>query len=205
MEAVRAFDENVVAYAESEGVESLQKAISSYFRRYDMDFGKEHIMVTDGGSEALSMVFHSILNEGDEVIIAEPFYTNYHNFVTAAGGVIAPITTKAEDGYDYARRELIESAITDRTRAICCTPPGNPTGRVLSKEDMKLIGDVARDHDLWIISDEVYREFVYDGKKPASFGMLDEFSDRVIIVDSVSKRFSSCGARIGCIVSKTKT
>ncbi len=205
MEAVRAFDENVVAYAESEGVESLQKAISSYFRRYDMDFGKEHIMVTDGGSEALSMVFHSILNEGDEVIIAEPFYTNYHNFVTAAGGVIAPITTKAEDGYDYARRELIESAITDRTRAICCTTPGNPTGRVLSKEDMKLIGDVARDHDLWIISDEVYREFVYDGKKPASFGMLDEFSDRVIIVDSVSKRFSSCGARIGCIVSKTKT
>lgn len=204
MEAVRAFDENVVAYAESEGVESLQKAISSYFRRYGMDFGKEHIMVTDGGSEALSMVFHSILNEGDEVIIAEPFYTNYHNFVTAAGGVIAPITTKAEDGYDYARRELIESAITDRTRAICCTTPGNPTGRVLSKEDMKLIGDVARDHDLWIISDEVYREFVYDGKKPASFGMLDEFSDRVIIVDSVSKRFSSCGARIGCIVSKNE-
>ncbi|HIU26502.1 MAG TPA: pyridoxal phosphate-dependent aminotransferase [Candidatus Copromorpha excrementigallinarum] len=202
MEAVKSFDEKIVAYAESEGTESLQRAISEYFKRYGIDFKKEEIMVTDGGSEALSMIFHSILDEGDEVLIAEPFYTNYHNFVTAAGGKIVPLTAKAEDGYDYAKKELIEGAITEKTRAICCTSPGNPTGRVLSEEDMRLIGELAQKHDLWIISDEVYREFVYDGKRITSFGAMKEFSDRVIIADSISKRFSACGARIGCIASK---
>ena len=202
MEAIRQFDKKVVAYSESGGETVLQDAISKYFRQYDMDFERKDIIITSGGSEALNMIFTSILNPGDEVLIAEPFYTNYHTFVTASGGKVVPLTTKAEDGYDFAKKDLIESAITDRTKAICCISPGNPTGRVLTLADMKLIGEIAIKHDLWIIADEVYREFAYDNRPVTSFGMLPELQDRVIIVDSVSKRFSACGARIGCIVSR---
>jgi aspartate aminotransferase len=169
-----------------------------------MDMNVDDIIITNGGSEALNMVFTSILNFGDEVIVPEPFYTNYHTFITASGGKIVPITTAAEDGYNFAKKELIEQAITDKTKAICCVSPGNPTGRVVTREDMELIGTIAREHDLWIISDEVYREFVYDGREAASFGMLEDLADRVIIVDSVSKRFSACGARVGCVVSKNQ-
>ena len=169
-----------------------------------MDFERDEVMVTNGGSEALTMVFNSILDPGDEIITAEPFYANYQTFVTTADGVIVPMTTRAEDGYDYADAELIESAITDKTRAIICTSPGNPTGRVLSMDDIRLIGELAIKHDLWIVADEVYREFAYDGKDITSFGMVPEIRDRVILIDSVSKRFSACGARVGCIVSKNK-
>lgn len=204
MEAIKQFDKKVVAYAESGGVTVLQDAISDYFKKYNMNFDKSNILITNGGSEALTMIFMSLLNPGDEVIIPEPFYTNYHTFATSVSGSVVPITTKAEEGYDYAKRELIEPAITERTKAICCISPGNPTGRVLSREDMELIGEIAKEHDLWIIADEVYREFVYDNREVTSFGMLDDLKDRVIIVDSVSKRFSACGARIGCIISKNE-
>lgn len=204
LESVKDFDEKIVAYSESGGVAELQDAIVNYFKAYNMDFERDEIMITNGGSEALSMVFTSIFDPDDEIIMAEPFYSNYHTFVTAAGGKIVPITTKAEDGYDFASKELIEAAITDRTKAICCTSPGNPTGRVLTLDEMKLIGEVAVKHDLWIIADEVYREFVYDNEEATSFGMLPELQDRVIIIDSISKRFSACGARIGCLVSKNK-
>lgn len=200
--AVRDFDEKVLAYSESGGEMALQDAICEYMRSYDMEFRRDDIMITNGGSEALSMIFTSILDPEDEVIIAEPFYSNYHTFVTAAGGNIRPITTNAEDGYDYAKKDLIEKSITGRTKAICCITPGNPTGRVLSIEDMKLIGEIAIEHDLWIISDEVYREFAYDGRGIASFGMIPELQDRVVIIDSVSKRFSACGARVGFLISK---
>ena len=159
-------------------------------------------MITNGGSEALSMVFTCILDPGDNVLLAEPFYSNYRTFVTAAGGEIVPITTRAEDGYDYAEKELIESAITDKTKAICCITPGNPTGRTLSFDDMKLISSIAAEHDLWIIADEVYREFAYDGRDITSFGMLPDIQDRLIIIDSVSKRFSACGARVGTLITK---
>ena len=182
----------------------LQDAICDYFKAYGMDFERDEVMVTNGGSEALTMVFNSILDPGDEIITAEPFYANYQTFVTTADGVIVPMTTRAEDGYDYADAELIESAITDKTRAIICTSPGNPTGRVLSMDDIRLIGELAIKHDLWIVADEVYREFAYDGKDITSFGMVPEIRDRVILIDSVSKRFSACGARVGCIVSKNK-
>lgn len=202
IEAIKNYHEKVVAYAESAGDSILQYAICRYFTKYGIHFDPENILITNGGSEALSMVFTTILDEGDEIITPEPFYTNYHTFITAAGGKIVPITTKAEEGYAYANRELIEASITPKTRAICCISPGNPTGRVLSLEDMKLIGEIAKEHDLWIIADEVYREFVYDGHDVTSFGMLKEFEDRVIIADSISKRFSACGARIGCIISK---
>lgn len=202
MEAIQNFEKKVIAYSESGGETVLQDAISNYFKNYGMDYGRKDIMITNGGSEALNMVFTTILDPDDEVLIAEPFYTNYHTFVTAVGGKVVPLTTKAEDGYDFAKKDLIEAAITPKTKAICCISPGNPTGRVLTLEDMRLIGDIAREHDLWIISDEVYRDFVFDNRKVVSFGMLTDIADRVIIIDSVSKRFSACGARIGCAVSK---
>ncbi len=202
LEAVKNFDRRVVAYSESGGETILQDAIIGYFERYGMHFSRKNMIITNGGSEALNMIFTAILNSGDEVLIAEPFYTNYRTFVAAAGGKVVPITTSAEDGYDFCRKDEIEKLITPKTRAICCITPGNPTGRVMTLDDMKLIGEIAREHDLWIVADEVYREFVYDGGDIASFGMLDELADRVIIVDSVSKRFSACGARIGCAVCK---
>ena len=205
IDAIRNFDKKVIAYAESGGTTALQDSMIEYFKNNGMTFDRSEIMVTNGGSEALTMVFTAILDQDDEVLIPEPFYTNYHTFVTMAGGKIVPLTTKAEDGYDFAKPELIEAAITPKTRAICCTSPGNPTGRVLTLEDMRMIGEIARKHDLWIISDEVYREFVYDGGTAASFGMLPEYQDRVILVESISKRFSACGARIGSILSKSET
>ncbi|MEG0918500.1 MAG: pyridoxal phosphate-dependent aminotransferase [Anaerovoracaceae bacterium] len=202
MDAVRNFDKKVIAYAESQGIPELQDAIVDYFKQYNMNYTRDNVIVTAGGSEALTLIFTAILNEGEEVLIPEPFYTNYHTFATAAGGKVVPITTKAEDGYHYAKREQIEAAITPNTRAICCISPGNPTGAVLTLDEIKLIGDIAKEHNLFIIADEVYREFAYDGREATSFGMIDEIADNVIIVDSVSKRFSACGARIGCIVTK---
>ena len=204
MDAIRNYENKVIAYAESGGITDLQDAVSDYFKTYGMNIGRENMIVTTGGSEALTMTFLSILNEGDEVLIAEPFYTNYHTFATSAGGKVVPITTKAEEGYHYATREQIEPLITEKTKAICCINPGNPTGTVLTKEEMKLIGDIAKEHDLWIIADEVYREFVYDGKEMSSFGSFKEAEQNVIIVDSVSKRFSACGARIGSIACKNE-
>lgn len=204
MEAIRNFDERVIAYAESGGVTMLQDAISGYFKQYNMDFGRENIIVTNGGSEALSMTFISLLNPGDDVLIPEPFYTNYHTFVSMAGGSVVPITTTPEEGYHYADAAKIEAAITPNTKAICCISPGNPTGNVLTLEEMKIIGEVAKKHDLWIVADEVYREFAYDNREVTSFGMLADLEDRVILIDSVSKRFSACGARIGCIAAKNQ-
>ena len=203
-DAIDNFDQKVIAYAESGGVTDLLDAMISYMKRdFGMEYERKDVLITNGGSEALVLAFTAVLNPGDEVIIAEPFYTNYNTFCNEVSGVIVPITTNAEDGYNWAKRDLIEAAITPKTKAICCLSPGNPTGRVLTLEDMKLIGEIAKEHDLWIISDEVYREFAYDGEAH-SFGQLDEIADRVIIVDSVSKRWSACGARIGAVICKNK-
>ncbi len=204
MDSIRTFKESVIKYAESGGVVELQDAVIEYYKKYGMNYDRSNMIVTNGGSEALTMAFLSIINPGEEVLIAEPFYTNYHTFLTTAGGKIVPITTKAEDGFSYATREQIEPLITEKTRAICCISPGNPTGNVLTLDEMKLIGEIAKEHDLYIIADEVYREFAYDDRKVTSFGMIPELEDRVIIIDSVSKRYSACGARIGLIISKNK-
>ncbi len=204
MDAIQSFDQNVIAYAESDGMTVLQDAVSAYFKQYGMDYGREDMIITNGGSEALIMIFISLLNPKDEVLIPEPFYTNYHTFATMADGVIVPITTTPEEGYHYADAEKIEALITPRTKAICCINPGNPTGTILTMDEMKLIGEIAKKHDLWIITDEVYREFAYDGRAVTSFGMLKDLEDRVIVVDSVSKRFSACGARIGCLLTKNR-
>ena len=204
MQAIKSFDEAVIKYAESGGLTSLQDSVIDYFKQYDMHYDRKDMIVTNGGSEALTMAFLALVNPGEEVLIAEPFYTNYHSFLTTAGGKVVPITTKAEDGFTYATREQIEPLINDKTRAICCISPGNPTGNVLTLEEMKLIGEIAKEHDLFIIADEVYREFAYDDRELTSFGMIPEIADRVIIIDSVSKRFSACGARIGLLISKNE-
>ena len=202
-EAIDRFDQKVIAYAESGGVTELLDAMIYYMKRdYDMHYTRNNIMITNGGSEALILAFTALLNPGDEALIAEPFYTNYNTFCNEVSGKLVPLTTSAEDGYNWAKRDLIEAAITPKTKAICALSPGNPTGRVLTMEDMRLIGDIAKEHDLWIISDEVYREFVYDGGEAHSFGQLDDIADRVVIIDSVSKRYSACGARIGALISK---
>lgn len=202
--AVKGFDEEVLAYANSQGVAELLDALAGYYKRIGLDFERKNLLVTDGGSEAINMLMTAILDEGDEVIMAEPFYTNYKTFVGQAGGKVVAIPTTAEDGYQYAVKEKIENVITPKTKAICIINPGNPTGKVLTKDEMKLIVDIVLAHDLFIIADEVYREFVYDGKEMTTFGSFKEAEQNVIIVDSVSKRFSACGARIGSIASKNE-
>lgn len=204
MEAVRSFDSEVLAYAESGGLVQLQDAIANYFKRFDMDIERKDVLITNGGSEALSMIYTCLLDYGDEVLVPEPFYTNYQTFIASAGGKVVPITTSAEEGYRFAFADRIEKVITDKTRAISLVNPGNPTGTILTRDEMQIIADVAKKHDLWIIADEVYREFAYDGREMTSFGQLEDVKERVIIVDSISKRFSACGARIGCIVSKNE-
>ncbi len=203
-EAVKGFDQKVLEYAGSWGLPELQDAICEYFKRFDMNLERNDVLITSGGSEALTLVFLSIINPGDEIIVPEPYYTNYLTFIQAADGVIKPITTYAEEGYKYAIRERLEAVVTDKTKMISIVNPGNPTGCILSKEDMRVIADFAKEHDLWILADEVYREFAYDGREMTSFGQLADIEDRVIIIDSVSKRFSACGARIGCLVCKNK-
>lgn len=202
LEAIKGFDQKVLAYAESSGLPTLQDAIINYFKTFKMDLERKNVLITSGGSEALTLVFLSLINPGDEVIVAEPYYTNYLTFIQAADGVVKPITTYAEEGFKYAIKERLEKVVTDKTKMISIVNPGNPTGCVLSRDEMRVICDFAKEHDLWILADEVYREFVYDGREMTSFGQYEDVADRVIVIDSVSKRFSACGARIGCIVCK---
>ena len=204
-EAVRNFNQDVLAYAPSPGMPVLIKAIQKYYDNLDMHFDESEILITTGGSEALSIVLQCILDDGDEILIPEPFYPNYNTMTNTTGASICPIPTCPEEGYHYADREKIESRINEHTRAIMCTNPGNPTGVVLTHEEMEMIVDIAKKHDLFVIGDEAYREFVYGGEPLQSFGeFAEEAPDNIIVIDTVSKRFSACGARIGCIISKNK-
>ena len=203
--AVRHFAENTLAYAESPGMPILIDQIRAYYKNLNVNLNKNDVLITTGGSEALLLTFLCIMDPYTEVIIPEPYYPNYTTFVHAAGGVIRALPTSPEDGYRYAYRDRIESLITPNTRAIMITNPGNPTGVVLTKEEMRMVADIAKKHDLYLICDEVYREFCYD----ESFGvptmaMFEDIADNLVIIDSVSKRFSACGARVGCVVTKNK-
>ena len=202
-EAVRNFHLPVLAYADSPGMPVLIQAILKYYEKHGMHFTEDQVLITTGGSEALQIAFNCILDDGDEVIIPEPFYPNYNTMVNTCGAVIRPIHTSPEDGYFYADRARIEAAVNDRTRAIVCTNPGNPTGTVLTPEEMRMIVDVAKEHNLFLIGDEAYREFVYEENEPLrSMGEFEDAAENVVIIDTVSKRFSSCGARIGCLISR---
>ena len=205
MDAIRAFDADVLMYQQSQGDIKFLESICDYYKReYDVEYKPTDIVVTMGASEALTMTFTTILDPGDEILIAEPFYSNYQTFVLMSGGVIKPIPTSSKDGYRYASKEKLESALTEKTKAIVCINPGNPTGLALTAEEMDVVADFAIKHDLWLIADEAYREYVYDGMKPRSFANIDRLKDNLIVIDSVSKRFSACGARIGFVVSKNE-
>ena len=201
-EAVHSYHQPVLAYAPSPGMPELIDAIIGYYQKLDVALTPNDVLITTGGSEALQFVCSCILDDGDEIIIAEPFYPNYNTFVSSTGARICPLRTRPEDGYFFADRERIEAAINERTRAILVTNPGNPTGTVLTREQMQMLLDVAVKHDLFLIADEVYREFVYTDEPLASFAQLPGGEEHVVLIDSVSKRFSACGARIGCIISR---
>ena len=204
-DAVRSFDASTLEYEASPGMPKLIEAIQNYYMGLDVELDPHDILITTGGSEALLLTCLSILDPYTEVIIPEPYYPNYTTFVHAAGGVIRALPTSPEEGYHYAKRERIESLITKNTRAILITNPGNPTGVVLDQDEMRMIADVAKKHDLFLICDEVYREFCYDDKFGVpTMARFDDIRENLVIIDSVSKRFSACGARVGCVVTKNR-
>ena len=204
-DATRNFADKTLAYEASPGNPVLIDAIRKYYGELGISLDAGDIFITTGGSEALLFTCLSILDPYTEVIIPEPYYPNYTTFVHAAGGVIRALHTTPEEGYRYAFRDRIEKLITKNTRAIMITNPGNPTGVVLSRDEMRMIADVAKEHDLFLISDEVYREFCYDDRFGIPcMGRFSDIDDNLVIIDSVSKRFSSCGARVGCVITKNK-
>ena len=203
-EALSTFAQPVLSYAPSGGMPELLDAVRKYYRKIGVELSRAEILPTTGGSEALQMTMASILDDGDEIIIPEPFYPNYHTSVTLAGATIHPLTTCPEEGYRYAVRERVEACINEHTRAILITNPGNPTGAVLTPEELKLMLEIAKEHELFIICDEVYREFVYAGEPLISALQYEGYEENVIVIDSVSKRFSACGARIGMLISRSK-
>lgn len=203
-DAVRNFESPVLEYAPSAGIPAYLKAVHDYYTRIGIELEPGDMLATAGGSEALSMTLACIIDEGDELLTAEPFYPNYSTFTQVTGATIRPIPTFAEEGFRYAVRERIEPLINEHTRAILMTNPGNPTGYVLSRAEMRVIADIAKEHDLYVVSDEVYREFVYGGEEMTSMLEFEDLHDNVIVVDSVSKRFSACGARVGVVVSRNK-
>ncbi len=203
MEAVKAFDAKVVAYGNSKGEPALIAAIQRYYAALGMDYDTADIFITNGGSEALFFAVLALCDAGDEVLAFEPFYANYSTFAGEFGAKIKAVPTDVESGYHLPPEEVIESYITPRTKAVILTNPGNPTGVVYTSEEQDMIARLVLKHDMALIADEVYREFVYDGAY-RSFGSMKELEQNLILIDSISKRYSACGARIGCIISKNK-
>ena len=203
-DAVSNFGKAVLEYAPSAGVECYLEAVRDYYTNLGFPITCDDIMATHGGSEALEIIMSCILEDGDEILIPEPFYPNYSTFVEITGASIRPIPTDPEKGYRYATREQIEPLINAHTRAILVTNPGNPTGVVLNHQEMRLLADIAKEHGIFLISDEVYREIVYTGEKLSSMLEFQDAAENVIVVDSVSKRFSSCGARVGALISRNQ-
>ena len=204
-QAVHAFADRTLEYEASPGRPIMIDAVKNYYGRLGVDLNDNDILITTGGSEALLFTCLSILDPYTEVIIPEPYYPNYTTFVHAAGGVIRALPTNPWDGYRYADRNRIESLITPNTRAIMITNPGNPTGVVLDEQEMRMISDIAKEHNLFLICDEVYREFCYDDKFGVpTMARFRDIDDNLVIIDSVSKRFSACGARVGCVVTRNK-
>ena len=198
------YHDKVLAYGPSQGLDIYRESLVRYYDRHGINIDVDDIIVTTAGSEAIIFAMLATCNHGDEIIIPEPFYTNYNGFSTMTGVKIIPLTTYAEQGFRLPSNEKIESLITPRTKAIILCNPGNPTGAVYLKEDLENVAEIAKEHNLFIISDEVYREFVYDGLSHTSILDIKGIEDKAIMVDSISKRYSACGARIGCLVSRNK-
>jgi len=194
----------ILEYSSSNGSEQYRKKIAHYYSKHKIDVNQEEIIVTTGGSEALLFAFGSILDTDEEVIIPEPFYANFNSFSTASGAKIVPVISKFEDNFSLPPIEEFEKLITSKTKAILICNPGNPTGYLYSKEEIQKLAAIVIKHDLFLIADEVYREFIYDGNEHYSILQEATLDNHAIVIDSVSKRYSMCGARIGCIVSKNK-
>jgi len=204
LDAVKVHSLSILAYTRSEGSEGYRKKIADYYSKNDIHVNHDDIIVTTGGSEALLFAFGSIMDTDDEIIIPEPFYANYNGFSTASGVKVVPVISKIEDNFALPPIEEFEKLITPKTKAILICNPGNPTGYLYSKEEIKKLAAIVKKHDLFLIADEVYREFVYDGATHYSIMQEVGLDQHAIIIDSVSKRYSMCGARIGCLVSKNK-
>jgi aspartate aminotransferase len=204
LNAIKNFDEKVLEYSHSAGFESYRKKLSAYYLKTGVNVQPEDIIITTGGSEALIFGFMTTCNPGDEVIIPEPFYANYNGFAVTAGLNVVPVTANIENGFALPPVEEIEKKITSKTKAIVICNPGNPTGYLYSKEELEQLRDIVKKHDLFLFADEVYREFCYDGAVPFSVMNLEGIENNVIMIDSVSKRYSMCGARIGAMISKNK-
>ncbi|QVY65865.1 pyridoxal phosphate-dependent aminotransferase [Polaribacter sp. Q13] len=202
LDAVKNNNITTLAYARSEGSEEYRNKLVSYYKKHQVNVTANNIVVTTGGSEALIFTIGSITDPGDEIIIPEPFYANYNGFSTASGVKVVPVISKIEDNFALPKIEDFEKLITKKTKAILICNPGNPTGYLYSKEEIQKLKEIVLKHDLFLIADEVYREFTYDGLQHTSVMALDGLEQNSIIIDSVSKRYSMCGARIGCIVSK---
>ncbi|WP_432669922.1 pyridoxal phosphate-dependent aminotransferase [Flavobacterium sp. SM2513] len=203
LEAVKNADITVLEYSHSAGFESYRTKLSAYYKSHDLPVDVKDIIITTGGSEALMFAIGSTMDAGDEIIIPEPFYANYNGFAVASGATVIPVTTTIENNFELPKIEEFEKLITPRTKAILICNPGNPTGKLYSHEDILKLAEVVKKHDLFLIADEVYREFIYDdSEKHHSVLNVPGLEEHAIMIDSVSKRYSMCGARIGCIVSK---
>jgi aspartate aminotransferase len=204
LDAVKNNDLDILSYSPSSGFESYKKKLAKYYVENGIDIEADDLIVTTGGSEALLFTMGSITDSGDEVIIPEPFYANYNGFAVASGVIVKPVESHFEDNFALPPISEFEKQITEKTKAIIICNPGNPTGYLYTKDEIQKLADLALKHDLFIVADEVYREFVYDGEEHHSIMSLPELKNHAIMVDSVSKRYSMCGARIGCMVSKNK-
>ena len=203
-EAIENFGEKTIAYSDSSGQKELIESIRKYYQNMNINYENDEILITAGGSEALLFTLMTLFNEGEEVLIPEPYYANYNSFFAMLGIKVVGIPTKFEDNFKLPSREVIESLITEKTKAIMFSNPGNPTGAVYSKDELLMLNEISKEKNIFLISDEVYREFIYDGKDTVSCGTFTDNQERIIIIDSISKRFSTCGARVGTILNKNK-
>lgn len=202
MDAIRNHSIKVLAYSQTEGSNTYRSKLAAYYGQHGIHIEAKDIIVTTGGSEALSFALGTVADPGDEIIVPEPFYANYNGFATAMGLVVNPITSSMESNFALPPIEEFESRINSKTKAILICNPGNPTGYLYTEEEITKLAALVKKHNLFIIADEVYREFIYEGRRHKSILTLSEIEDHAIMVDSVSKRYSMCGARIGCLVSK---
>lgn len=203
-DALKNFNEEVLSYGPAQGFLELRQAIADYFVGFNIPLTSENVIITIGGSEAIHFSFSVVADPGEEIIIPEPFYANYNGYAASANVKIVPLPLKVEDGFRLPPSEEIEARVNPKTRAILLCSPNNPTGTVYSSEELERVIDIVEKHDLFLIADEVYKEFVYDGIIHKSILEYEDIKDRVIVVDSISKRFSCCGARIGALVTRNK-
>jgi len=204
MDTFHNWDQPVLGYGPAQGFLELREAVTRYFANYSIPLGADDVLITTGGSEAIHFTFSVLADVGDEIVIPEPYYTNYNGYASFAGVCIVPLPLNVEDGFRLPPVEAIEAKITPRTKAILLCSPNNPTGTVYTPEELDRVVGLVKKHDLFLVGDEVYKEFVYDGLKHKSILEYEDIKERVVVVDSISKRYSCCGARIGMIITRNK-